>query len=281
MARRLLDLEQATEQLGASRRRYIGVRPIPVAGIIGTEGRGDDFDAGFSPLKPHLRERVRRLGRAFPNGSFGPIRVEKLGDAYFVVDGHHRVAIARQSGMVTIDAEVTELKARWHLSAFATTEELRHAEQERLFMAASGLAEVRPDARIRFTRPAGYRELLDTVQVHGYGLMIESQQRLSRAEVAYDWYSNVYLPTVVLVAGKKLDGECRHATESDRFLWLWRRRHELDAENGGGEPPTVVRMATSEARRADRRHARRFRLSRSSARRARVDGLCELAQGVS
>jgi hypothetical protein len=266
MARRLLDLEQATEQLGVSRRRYIGVRPIPVASIIGTEGRRDDFDARFAPLKPHLRERAQRLGRTFPDGSFRPICVEKLGDAYFVVDGHHRVAIARQSGMVTIDAEVTELTARWHLSAFATDEELCHAEQERLFMAASGLGEVRPDARIRFTRPVGYRELLETVQVHGYRLMIESEHRPTRAEVADDWYSNVYLPTVVLVAGKKLDGECRHATESDRFLWLWRRRHELDVENDGGQLSDVVRVATSEVSRAGRRHARRIRLSRASAR---------------
>src|SRR5262249_33513376 len=144
MARRLLEFELATELLRPSRRRYLGVRAIEVASIIGTEGRGDDFDAGFSPLKPHLRERVRRVARAFPGGSFAPITVEKLGDAYFVVDGHHRVAVARGRGMVTIDAEVTELSARWHLSASADRDELRHAEQERLFMAESGLAEVRP-----------------------------------------------------------------------------------------------------------------------------------------
>src|SRR5215475_10132092 len=143
MRRRLLELEQATERLGASRRRYVGVRPIAIASIIGTEGRGGDFDAAFSPLKAHVRERMRGLGRAFPSGNFGPISVEKLGDAYFVVDGHHRVALARERGMQTIDAEVAERTARWHLSALATPEELRHAEQERLFMTESGLADVR------------------------------------------------------------------------------------------------------------------------------------------
>jgi hypothetical protein len=254
MARRLLDLEQAAERLGASRRRYVGIRPIEVASIIGTEGRGDDFDPGFSPLKPHLRERMRRVGRAFPGGDFGPISVEKLGDAYFVVDGHHRVAIARERRMVTIDAEVTELTARWHLSAAATCEELRHAEQERLFMTESGLAEVRPDLRLRFTRSVGYRELLEAIQVHGYALMLDSQRRLTRRELADDWFSTVYLPTVRLIAGKKLDGECRHATEPDRFLWLWRQRHELTVENGAGQLSDVVSRVTTEGGPPGRRY---------------------------
>lgn len=256
MAGRLLELELATVRLGASRRRHLGIRPIEVASIIGTEGRGDDFDDRFSPLKPHVRERMRRLARAFPSGNFGPISVDKLGDAYFVVDGHHRVAVARKRGMVTIDAEVTELTARWHLSAVATCEELRHAEQERLFMTASGLAEVRPDARIRFTRAVGYRQLLETIQVHGYALMLDGQRRLARGEVADDWYANVYLPTVRLVAGKTLDGECRHATESDRFLWLWAQRHELSVEHGREQLADVVRLVTSDDRRTRRRRGR-------------------------
>jgi hypothetical protein len=244
MAGRLLRLEHAVERLRPSGRRYLGVLPIEVARIVGTEGRGDDFDAGFSPLKPHLCTRVRQLARAFPDGSFGPISVEKLGDAYFVVDGHHRVALARRRGMTTIDAAVTELTARWHLSASADHDELRHAEQERLFMAESGLGEVRPEARIRFSEAVGYRQLLETLQVHGYELMLGAGRPLARAEVAGRWYSDVYLPTVGLVAGKSLAGQCRHATDSDRFLWLWEQRHELSVELAD-----VVRLVTADGSR--------------------------------
>jgi hypothetical protein len=259
MARRLLELELATERLRPSRRRYLGVRPIEVARIIGTEGRGDDFDAEFSPLKPHLRERARGLVRAFPNANFGPISVEKLGDAYFVVDGHHRVAIARRRGMATIDAEVTELTARWHLSASADRDELRHAEQERLFMSESGLGDVCPDAQIRFSEAVGYRRLLETMQVHGYELMLDAQRPLARSEIAGDWYANVYVPTVELVAGKTLAGECRQATDSDRFLWLWQHRHEVGLEHGGGQLADVVEAVTSDAGRRSRRIAPRIR----------------------
>ncbi len=75
-----------------------------------------------------------------------------------MIDGHHRVAIARQLGMETIDAEVTELRARWHLPANADVVELLHAEQERIFMDESGLGRVRPEIQIRFSRPVGYVE---------------------------------------------------------------------------------------------------------------------------
>jgi hypothetical protein len=259
MPRRLLELALVTERLRPSRRRYLGVRAIEVANIVGTEGRGDDFDARFSPLRPDLRGRARQLARAFPNGNFGTIVVEKLGDAYFVVDGHHRVAVARQRDMVTIDAEVTELTARWHLSASPGCEELRHAEQERLFMSESGLGEVRPEARIRFSEAVGYRQLLETMQVHGYELMLEAQHPLTRGEVAAHWYSNVYLPTVRLVAGKALDGQCRHATDSDRFLWLWERRPELSAEHRSERLVDVVRTVTSDGATRNRRGTRRIR----------------------
>jgi hypothetical protein len=259
MARRLLELGLVTERLRPSRRRYLGVRAIEVANIVGTEGRGDDFDARFSPLRPELRRRARQVALAFPSGNFGPITVERLGDAYFVVDGHHRVAVARQRGMATIDAEVTELTARWHLSASPGCDELRHAEQERLFMGESGLGEVRPEARIRFSESVGYRQLLETMQVHGYELMLEARHPLARGEVAAHWYSNVYLPTVQLVAGKVLDGQCRHATDSDRFLWLWGRRPELSAEHGSGGLADVVRAVTSDAAQRSRRGRRRIR----------------------
>jgi hypothetical protein len=265
MARRLLELEHATDSLRPSRRRYLGVRPIEVASIIGTEGRGNDFDAVFSPLKPHLRERQRQLERAFPRADFGPISLEKLGDAYFVVDGHHRVSIARERGMITIDAEVTELTARWHLSGSANRDELHHAEQERLFMTDSGLGEVSPEARIRFTQAVGYRQLLEAIQVHGYQLMLDAQRPLARGEVAGHWYSNVYLPTIQLVAKKKLDGECQRATESDRFLWLWEQRHELSVEHGTGQLADVIRAVTRHDGRSSRRIGRRSLPTRSRA----------------
>jgi hypothetical protein len=108
----LLPFDEAERRLRPFARRYVGLRAIPVAQIVGTESRGGDFDRHFLPRRPTIGERWRRVEQTFPDGDFPPIVVYQLGDAYFVVDGHHRTAIARQRGMETIDAEVTELRSR-------------------------------------------------------------------------------------------------------------------------------------------------------------------------
>ena len=225
--RDLLPLDQAIERLRPFARRYVGIRPIPVDQVVGTDSRGSDFDRDFLPRRPDVRERWRRVEQAFPDSGFPPIVVYQLGDAYFVIDGHHRVAVACRQGVETIDAEVTELEARWHLPADADIVELIHAEQERTFMEESGLAEARPEARMRFSRPVGYVELLETVQLHGYHCMLEAQRAVPPAEIAEDWYATVYLPTIEAIHAEGLDQVCPEVTDPDRFLWVWNRRREL------------------------------------------------------
>jgi hypothetical protein len=104
----LLELDQAEQRLRPFARRYLGVRAVPVASIVGTDSRSSDFDREFRPLRPELRSRRQRVAQRFPDGDFPPIVVNKLGEAFFVLDGHYRVAVARSLGMETIDAEVTE-----------------------------------------------------------------------------------------------------------------------------------------------------------------------------
>ena len=251
-SRDLLPLDQAVERLRPFARRYLGIRPIPVSQVVGTEGRGGDFDRDFQPRRPDVRERWRRVEQAFPDAGFPPIVVYQLGDAYFVIDGHHRVAIARHQGMETIDAEVTELKARWHLPADADIVELIHAEQERVFMDESGLGEARPEAHMRFSRPVGYVELLETVQLHGYHLMLAAQRALPRAEIAADWYETVYLPTIEAIHTERLDEVCPEVTDPDRFLWVWNRRRELIPEYGCQQLGEAARWATAELARERR-----------------------------
>jgi hypothetical protein len=256
--RELLPLDEATRRLRPFHRRYAGLRAIPVRQIVGTDSRARDFDRDFLPRRPDVGRRWRQVEQAFPEGGFPPIVVYQLGDAYFVLDGHHRVAIARQRGMEAIDAEVTELRARWHLPADADVVELIHAEQERIFMERSGLAQVRPGARIRFSRPVGYLELLENVQIHGYHLMLDGGALLSPARIALDWYERVYLPTVDAIRVADFDGFCAGATFPDRFLWVHERRRELAPEFGALDVDEIARDAArelQEARRLDLRRA--------------------------
>ena len=48
-----------------------------------------------------------------------PVSLFKVGDLYFVRDGHHRVSVAKSQGRDDIDAYVTEVTTR--LTALGTT----------------------------------------------------------------------------------------------------------------------------------------------------------------
>ena len=95
----LLDLEETIRRLKPFSRHYVGMRSIPVDHVVGTVGRAGDFDRRFSPRRSHVSVRMRRVSEAFPDGAFPAIDVHQLGEAYFVIDGHHRVAVARRRGI--------------------------------------------------------------------------------------------------------------------------------------------------------------------------------------
>lgn len=231
-SRKLLPLEEATRRLRPFQRRYVGLRSIPVKQIVGTDSRGGDFDREFLPRRPEIATRWRAVERAYPEGDFPPIVAYQLGDAYFVIDGHHRVAIARERGIETIDAEITELRARWRLGADADVVELIHAEQQRIFMEQSGLDRVRPELCINFSRPVGYIQLLETIQLHGYHAMLAAGRALDPAEISVDWLEHMYEPTIEAIRREGLDQVYPDVTEADLFLCVWERRRELMPDIG-------------------------------------------------
>jgi hypothetical protein len=95
-------------------RRAIGLRSVPLDRIVGTARHPSQNTADFLPL-PRLRGqnwlgRWRRINRGMDQlAVLPPVELVQVGDDYYVVDGHNRVAAARQAGAVEIDADVTQL----------------------------------------------------------------------------------------------------------------------------------------------------------------------------
>jgi hypothetical protein len=229
-SRPLLSLDEVSRRLRAFEQTYVGVRPIRVGDIVGTLSRIGDFDRDFLPKRSKIQERWRRVEETYPEGDFPPIVVYELDGRYFVVDGHHRVAIARQRGIEYIDAEITRLRSRWKLPPDADIGAIIMAEQSRRFMEESGLERARPEANIDFSRPQGYIELLEHIKIHGFHLMMERGTQLSMEEIAGDWYDRVYLPTVETIHREGLHELWPRATDADLFLWVSQRRRELFPE---------------------------------------------------
>src|SRR5215213_241394 len=150
----LLELDEVERRLKPFGRRYLGVREIPLDALVGTDSGANSFTRDFRPLHAFSRDRLRSLQGAFADGAFPPIVAVKLGEAYFVIDGHHRTALARRGGAAMIDADVTELIARVPLPAGADMLEVVLRELERIFLEDSGLAEARRGERVSVSRPA-------------------------------------------------------------------------------------------------------------------------------
>ena len=93
---------------GARRSGLPRVREIPLDEIAGTvePSRAKLFDSAFRP-RTRARSRWERVWLAEHRGtSLPPISVVRVGDAYAVRDGHHRVSVARARGALTIDAAI-------------------------------------------------------------------------------------------------------------------------------------------------------------------------------
>jgi hypothetical protein len=96
--------------LDLSRRRDLGVQRVAVKRIVGSAGRYRDFDLLFQPRHDALAGRWTKVAGAQSEGRvLGPIALLKVGDAYFVEDGNHRLSVARARGERTIEAYVIEL----------------------------------------------------------------------------------------------------------------------------------------------------------------------------
>jgi hypothetical protein len=109
---RLLSFDEAAQKLTPWRQAHLGRRTVRVESIVGSEGRYADFDDEFLPLQGSSEVKWRSVYAGLRGGEgLPPVSLLKVGDAYFVRDGNHRVSVARWLGVVALDAEVVELRA--------------------------------------------------------------------------------------------------------------------------------------------------------------------------
>jgi hypothetical protein len=227
----LLPLDEVRRRLKIVGQVYGGVREIPVERIVGSVDRSADFDRDFKTRRS--RSRLAALRAAFPDGDMPAIEVYEVGGLFFVSDGHHRVALARERGATFIDADVTRLQTNYALPPDVDVARLVHTEQQRRLLEESGLARSRPEAaRIEFARPRGYPECLESIKAHGYDLARAGDGALP--------------PVEQLPEARAVDRQ----TEASLFLWIYERRRDLrvlDPTRTSTPPPRTPRARASPA----------------------------------
>lgn len=186
----------------------LGLRIVPVSNIVGSVNRWQDFDAKFRIRNRTTYQRYRRIKQAVERGEIlPPVQLYKVKDKYYVVDGNHRVAVAKEVGQVYMDAFVTEF-----LPPGNTKKHLLWRERS-LFQRQTGLHE------IELTELGSYDKLLDQIR----DFQAEESERLGIAltlqNAASSWIEEIYRPVVELIRKQRLLDDFPNRTEADLFLY--------------------------------------------------------------
>ncbi len=225
----LLSYEDVCTQLKSSGIEEKGIQEIPLDSIVGSVGRYKDFTRDFMPKKDSDVDRWTGVKTAVMiMKGMPPIDVYQIGEVYFVIDGNHRVSVARQLGTKTITARVTAVKVRVPLTPDDDPNEVickaRYAE----FLEKTNLDKLRPDSDLFMTITGQYRLFLDQIDAYQDVVQQRVNHEVSYQEAVTRWYDEVYLPIVRLIRQQGILRYFPEQTEADIYAWLVSRREELE-----------------------------------------------------
>jgi hypothetical protein len=229
--RELLSYEEVKQVLHIGGPIYRGVEDVPVKDIVGSLNRYQDFDRAFLPVRSAIAPRWENIDRAYySNIGLPPVVLYKVGQVYFVVDGHHRVSVAREQGMESIEAEVRECTSRVNITPELEAKDLEILGEKVQFLERTRLDRLRPQSRVRLTLTGGFDRMTEHIAVHRYFMGLELKRYIPEDEAVTHWYDTVYLPIVKVIRQSKILREFPGKTEGDMYLWVL--DHELVAGPG-------------------------------------------------
>jgi hypothetical protein len=257
--RDLLPFEEVRDRLKLRRVVDRGTRDVPLGQIVGTFGRRGEFNRAFLPRSEALRERwedVKDLAEG--TSGFPAVELYQVGEAYFAVDGHHRISVARSLGAPSIEAHVLEFLTPVPLGADASPEDVLQKEGLADFLETTGLVPSSSD-EFRVTHPGDYAEMLEHVAVHRYFLGLDLERDVSWGEAVRSWYETLFRPMTGTVRASGILRDFPGRTEADLYLFTARHLHDLRQRWGDDVTPgravTHLRLQTR-AKRSGRRPAK-------------------------
>lgn len=251
-ARSLQSIEPVLEAAGLEGRSYGGVQEIPLDRVVGSAAppsKTGDFDPGFLPINRRLRDRWTRIYQAMVEGDeLPPIDVYKVGDEYYVIDGHHRVSVALSLGRATINARVVEVKTRAPLGRKRDAAALLRAAEYAAFLETTQLYRTRPEARLECSRLGRYDEILKHILGHGYFLGLELSRPVPLPEAGASWYDRVYKPVAEAIRKHRVLEQLPGWTEADLYVEITRRWLKMSqVGQASGPDPAVLALLEEHA----------------------------------
>jgi len=220
----ILPFDEVVEALGKRGERRLGLQTIDLDSIVGTVDRTREFDRNFRPTSRRVRRRWEGIAKAMRRGeAMPPIEVYRVADLHFVIDGHHRVSVARQLGAEVIEAKVTEIVTEVHASRDTRLRDLVTKSHERLFFERVPLPREARE-RIKFRQKWRYAALAEGVEAWGFRAMQACGEYMSREQVAREWFEREYVPVVEALRSANLLGR---GTEAEAYVRVVHLRYLL------------------------------------------------------
>jgi hypothetical protein len=203
----ILPYEEVIDALGFVSERPAGAAVVPLDAIVGTVDRQREFDRRFRPTSGRVRSRWEHIAAAMRRGdSLPPVDLLRIGEIYFVRDGHHRVSVARALKLTDIDAYVTDVVTRVGAERAITYADLPTKSHEREFFERVPLpAEARGE--IVLSDPWAYAALAESVEAWGFRTSQDRGEPITRREVAFLWLENEYRPVIAMLREADLIGD--------------------------------------------------------------------------
>ena len=239
----LLPYDEISTKLRAVSQTDRGVKQVPLKDIIGSVSRIQDFDRNFLPLRDDDIHRWANVKTAMTSPlakGVPPVSLYQIGDAYFVIDGNHRVSIAKEMGMETIEAYVTETQTKVPISSTLTSDELILKTAYVNFLEDTRIDLILPGVDFSLHLIENYPLLKEHISVHQYYMGIEKDRPVSFEEAAIHWYETLYFPVVASIESSGLHHAFRDLTLTDLYLWLLDQQQSLQQDLGIALKPENV-----------------------------------------
>ena len=228
----LLPFEVVRERLELGDRTYLGEQSVPLVQIVGSVGRYNEFTRTFLPRSSSVRSRWERIDQLQGERHTNPVQLYKVGLVYFVLDGNHRVSVAREKGAKTIDAHVWEYQTRVPLEPDDGVQDIFIRQEYLEFLERTQLDKSRPQVYIILSLPGRYRDFEEQIAIHRHYLELETGHTVSFQDAAVDWYDHVYQPIVQVIHREDMLHLFPGRTEADLVSWMIRNQDRLRQRYG-------------------------------------------------
>ncbi len=168
---------------------------VPLDAVVGSVARSAELGPGFRPRG--RSDRLEGVRRQFDQGRYPPpIQLLRLGELFFVVDGHHRVAVARERNWASLPARVRRLCTVAYARCCLRASTLASSAAERRFVEQVPL----PDEVHRanwLASPADWARLGDAAMAWGFRRQLrDGATYCCAADLAVAWWEQEVQPVV-------------------------------------------------------------------------------------